>query len=199
MTIWFTSDEHYGHANIIKFCNRPFSDVHEMTLGLIAKHNHLVKKGDTVYHLGDFCWKPADVAEVLRQLEGEHILIVGNHDSCHPMHKNAEREKRRYLVAGFKDVLVEMRGVLSHSPFREIVYHHMPHTQIGRHEGRSKYQDWLPNMETRDDGLHPLLLHGHIHDARRVLGDEINVGVDVWDYAPTTIVRILERWQKGNS
>ena len=50
--IWFTSDEHYGHQNIIQFCKRPFLNLEHMTERLISHHNEVVKPGDEVFHLG---------------------------------------------------------------------------------------------------------------------------------------------------
>jgi calcineurin-like phosphoesterase family protein len=80
--IWFTSDEHYGHENIIKFCSRPFADAKEMTERLIDRHNECVKDGDTVYHLGDFSFADAKTTDsVLRRLNGTPHLIIGNHDT----------------------------------------------------------------------------------------------------------------------
>lgn len=77
--IWFTSDTHFGHANIIKFCNRPFKDVREMDEALIANWNKCVKHEDHVYHLGDFSFErnPAGTAT---RLNGIKHLIRGNHD-----------------------------------------------------------------------------------------------------------------------
>ena len=49
--LFFTSDHHFGHANIIKFCNRPFKDVQEMNETLIERWNKKVKPKDHVYHL----------------------------------------------------------------------------------------------------------------------------------------------------
>ena len=54
MKYWFTVDEHYGHANIIDFCNRPFLTVEEMNEAIIGNHNALVRPGDIVVHGGDF-------------------------------------------------------------------------------------------------------------------------------------------------
>jgi calcineurin-like phosphoesterase family protein len=52
--IFFTSDHHFSHANVIKYSNRPFSSVEQMDEELIKRWNEVVSKGDTVYHLGDF-------------------------------------------------------------------------------------------------------------------------------------------------
>ena len=46
--VYYISDLHFGHANIIKLCNRPFSDVNEMNEALIANWNNKVTNGDTV-------------------------------------------------------------------------------------------------------------------------------------------------------
>lgn len=54
MTTWFTSDSHFGHTNIINYCNRPFISVDEMDAVLIDNWNNLVGDDDIVYHLGDF-------------------------------------------------------------------------------------------------------------------------------------------------
>lgn len=80
--IWFTSDEHYNHENIIKFCNRPFRSVEEMNNEIIRRHNLCVKSGDEVWHLGDFAWSNA--AGILKNLNGrKHHLCLGNHDKKH--------------------------------------------------------------------------------------------------------------------
>lgn len=52
---FFTSDTHFNHANIIRFCNRPFKDVEQMNETLIANWNRVVGTNDIVFHLGDFC------------------------------------------------------------------------------------------------------------------------------------------------
>ena len=53
--IYYISDLHFGHANIIKLCNRPFSDVNEMNEALIANWNNKVTNGDTVYIASEEC------------------------------------------------------------------------------------------------------------------------------------------------
>lgn len=78
MNIFVTSDQHHGHAHVIRYCNRPFNSLDEMNETLITNHNSVVKSGDSVYHLGDFAFKTPEV--FLRRLNGRHILIKGNHD-----------------------------------------------------------------------------------------------------------------------
>ena len=69
MTLWFTSDEHYGHSKVIEYCARPFDDLDDMHAQLISRHNAVVQAGDTVYHLGvggDFCFKAKLMEQILR-------------------------------------------------------------------------------------------------------------------------------------
>lgn len=79
--IWFTSDTHFGHNNIIKFCNRPFENVEEMDEFIINNWNSIVKEDDIVFHLGDFAFAPdRKWKELISQLNGKIHLILGNHD-----------------------------------------------------------------------------------------------------------------------
>ena len=77
--IWFYSDPHFGHANIIKFCKRPFANVQEMDEALIENHNKVVKPGDRVFCLGDFSFDPPE--KYFKRLNGQQHLIMGNHDN----------------------------------------------------------------------------------------------------------------------
>ena len=79
--IFFTADEHYGHTNIIKYCDRPFASAEEMDAEIIKRHNEVVGENDIVYHLGDFTMKGTDKAEVyIMRLNGKHVFINGSHD-----------------------------------------------------------------------------------------------------------------------
>lgn len=79
--IFFTSDLHFGHQNIIRFCNRPWKTTDEMEEALIENWNSVVTDDDIVFDLGDFAfasnskWK-----EILGELNGQHHLILGNHE-----------------------------------------------------------------------------------------------------------------------
>lgn len=95
MSIMFTSDTHFGHANIIKYSKRPFlfdpsrghedsrnRDVDGMDEALIKNWNYVVTPDDTIYHIGDFAFyrDQRQTRNVLRRLNGNKILILGNHD-----------------------------------------------------------------------------------------------------------------------
>lgn len=79
--IFFTSDSHYGHSNIIWMCKRPYTNVEEMNRKLIENWNNVVKPDDLVFHLGDFAFGGQPLWRSIReQLNGNIILIKGNHD-----------------------------------------------------------------------------------------------------------------------
>ena len=79
MAILFTADTHFSHRRIIQHCNRPFSSTDEMDAVMIERWNALVAPTDTVYHLGDFCWK-GKASRYRNRLNGIIHLIRGNHD-----------------------------------------------------------------------------------------------------------------------
>lgn len=80
--MWFTADTHFGHKNILKFCNRPFATIEEMDEALIERWNEKVAPDDDVYHLGDFALTSvAKTRDVLNRLNGNIHLIIGNHES----------------------------------------------------------------------------------------------------------------------
>ncbi|MBP3886841.1 MAG: metallophosphoesterase, partial [Cellulosilyticum sp.] len=85
MNIWVTSDTHFDHKNIIKYCNRPFRTVDEMNNAIWQNWNSVVDVDDIVYHLGDFALGPSDgyirrVNNLLGVLNGKIYLVKGNHD-----------------------------------------------------------------------------------------------------------------------
>jgi calcineurin-like phosphoesterase family protein len=115
--IFFTSDTHFGHGNIIKFCDRPFKDVEEMNYKLIENWNNKVPNDGLVFHLGDFAWGGYDFWKSIRnQLNGDIILIKGNHDIKN-MSATAEEELFKFSTW---QMLVEIEGrklYLNHVPF----------------------------------------------------------------------------------
>lgn len=82
MTMFFTSDHHFGHARIISLCRRPFSSVDEMNEAMIEAWNATVRPRDIVWHLGDFSYKlKSDPDLILKRLNGRKKLVPGNHDN----------------------------------------------------------------------------------------------------------------------
>jgi len=80
LNIFFTSDTHFGHKNILKYCNRPFVNVEEMDEVMIERWNGRIGKNDSVYHLGDFSFS-SNPKTYFERLNGKKILIIGNHDN----------------------------------------------------------------------------------------------------------------------
>ena len=81
MKLWLTSDSHYNHTNIIKYCDRPFVDVSHMNWTLVNNWNSVVEPNDWVIHCGDVAmgrWE--DSRSVVRALLGNVVLLAGNHD-----------------------------------------------------------------------------------------------------------------------
>jgi len=83
MNTFFVSDQHFDHKNIIKYCERPFSDVDEMNEHMVETHNKMVTNKDIVYHVGDFCFSPNSRMWLNRLNGKEHHLVLGNHDFRH--------------------------------------------------------------------------------------------------------------------
>lgn len=97
--IFFTSDLHFGHENVLRFDSRPFATVEEMDSELIRRWNAKVGRGDLVYVLGDMIWKSRndDAPALIRSLNGQIILIKGNHD------RFLHNARAKDALAGIKD------------------------------------------------------------------------------------------------
>lgn len=84
MSIFFSSDHHFFHANIIKYCNRPFADVDCMNTDMVCRWNSTVGKEDTVIYCGDLSAglgkRTENLREVIQSLNGRKFLVRGNHD-----------------------------------------------------------------------------------------------------------------------
>jgi calcineurin-like phosphoesterase family protein len=112
VTIWFTSDTHFGHENIIGYCGRPFSCAAEMDETLVERWNAVVKPSDHVYHLGDVAMRRPQL-QIVKRLNGHKRLIFGNHDIF---------DYKDYVAVGFKKLMAlrVLDGILfSHIPIHE--------------------------------------------------------------------------------
>lgn len=121
--IYFTSDHHFGHKNIIKFSERPFEDVNEMDEILIQRWNEKVNPEDEVYHLGDVGLSSSGkLRKILERLNGKIYLINGNHEkSAQDCHSRFEWIKDYYELVVKDDEFErgEQLIVLFHYAMRE--------------------------------------------------------------------------------
>ena len=114
--VYFTSDTHFGHENIIRYCNRPFRNAEEMNAELIRRWRETVPEDGVVFHLGDFAHGNARLwNDILSALTGRKYLILGNHDM---------KALRQGYMGRFEHVAQQMTIrvggqaiVLNHNPF----------------------------------------------------------------------------------
>ena len=113
MNYWWTSDYHFSHFNIIRYCKRPFKTAEEMNETIIRRHNEKVKPDDTVFFLGDFIFKGGKEGgiEKYRQFEkrlnGKFIFIKGNHDRNNSLRTIITK---MYIHYGSKDITMTHRA-----------------------------------------------------------------------------------------
>lgn len=186
---FFTSDHHFGHVNILKFENRPFSNVQEMNEKMIEKWNETVPEDGATYILGDFIMgKHSENLSIINRLNGRKFLIAGNHDKCWGGHKNYMKYKQKYLDAGIGFVADRITMTMGKE---QCVLSHFPKRQTA-----SNYDNrFIEHHETTNS----LVLHGHVHSRWKIDQEnkQINVGVDCWDYKPVdldTIKEIVKSW-----
>lgn len=152
--VWFTADLHLGHANIIRYCNRPFGTVEQMDERLIAEWNSVVQRGDIVYHVGDFTLENAKRAEAyLNALHGFIRLLPGSHDSwMSDLAQGAYGERFEILPVRCEVLIGEDRFVLDHYAMQVWpLSHYGSYHLFGHSHGR------LPDNGTRrmDVGVDP--------------------------------------------
>ena len=94
MNYFFIADTHFNHANIIKFCNRPFNDVLEMNEVMIDNWNKTVKWNDKVYHVGDFAF--GEAKHIIDRLNGKITLILGSHEHSVMVYRKMFEKCRLY-------------------------------------------------------------------------------------------------------
>lgn len=214
---YLTSDEHFDHFNIIKYCNRPFTSVAEMNERMINEWNSLVTDRDTVYVIGDFALSTIErVQHFCRTLKGRKILIKGNHD---------RHTIKKYIEAGFHNVAQQYMRTLT-IPNKNIDYTNQKDLNISgsasieyttwkfilTHKPPQRYYDDVnrkkikdgemnePKNKNLDDANYSELLPytwnlcGHVHERWKINRplQILNVGVDVWDFKPITFDKIIE-------
>jgi calcineurin-like phosphoesterase family protein len=180
--VWFTSDQHFYHKNIIKYCKRPFADLDEMHQTIVENYQAVVKPEDYVYFLGDFAMAPRKVPRneqfklyrtVLDMLPGKKILIRGNHD---------KGGNDKFYDIGFHKVSHRMTFQK-----QKIIMTHRPE-EISTAKAPIGYR-WIV---------------GHVHEAwrykswKKKRNKAVNVGVDVQEFAPVHWTDLLEQFAQGN-
>lgn len=162
---FYIADTHFGHENIMRHSNRPFASVDEMDEVLINNWNSKVTNKDTVYILGDFCFRSGkDPEYYLKRLNGKKVLLIGNHDGI--IMKNI-----RNLSKYFEEI----------TPYKEI-----------SDNGTKIVMCHYPMVEWNGYFRDALHFYGHIHNntgnkAYEIMKDmknAYNVGVDIIDFAP---------------
>jgi calcineurin-like phosphoesterase family protein len=175
---WFTSDLHFGHANIIQYSHRPYPSVAAMNDALVARWNEVVAPEDEVWVLGDVAMGAVRTSlEYVRALNGHKHLVAGNHDRCWAgLGPKAREWRAAYTDVGFETLAsgVVERTLGAHT----VAMCHFPYT--GDSHAEERFERWRP----RDDGR--FLLHGHVHTQWRQRGRMINVGVDAWGLRPVS-------------
>lgn len=174
---YYIADTHFGHKNILKYePDRPGNSIEEMQEIMIEKWNNKVKEKDNVFILGDFAFRGAkmkmeDIVELLKKLNGNKWLIIGNHD------KNYITKLCKYGVIGIADEMEIYDGddyvVMSHYPFE--IWNHKHHGAIH--------------------------LHGHTHKSELehedyTVKNRYNVGCVWFNYEPVTLKEIKEYWKE---
>ncbi len=163
--IWFTSDTHYGHRNIIQHSKRPFLNVASMDEYMIQQHNALVAPDDDVYHLGDVALNSNVLPSILERLHGRKHLIRGNHD--------VKIDKHAKYFEWIKDY-----HLLRHEGVRMVLFHYPISSWYGRYRG-------VWHLHGHSHGEHRTSFPKSQSD-----GIRIDVGVDVWDYRPVSFETI---------
>lgn len=171
--VFVTSDLHFGHDNIIKYCNRPFRNAEEMGEHIIKEWNRRVSDEDTVYLLGDVAMGPKSsnihyVISRLSRLKGTITVVLGNHDMPVPKFKN------KGLIAA-----------LSESQVNNVFIAAGLYSHIAEVDGEYFFMSHFPDSTDRpSNAIH---LHGHAHtefassNITQSLRDrKFDIGVDMY-------------------
>lgn len=170
--IYYTSDLHFDHANIIQHCNRPFKSVEEMNSTLIKNWNRKISANDTIYIVGDmFFYEKSPIEAILSSLNGQKHLIIGNHDK--------QWIKKFDLSLYFESV----------DNLKEI-----------RDNGKKITLCHYPMMTWNNVAKGAFLVYGHIHnnkkdffwDLLKTMDNAFNAGVDINNFEPVTFEEMVK-------
>lgn len=188
MTIWFTADHHFQHANILNFTDkdtgkklRPeFKTIQDHDNYIIDKHNKSVKDDDLVYFLGDVIWKTNQVSrEILEALKGRKRLVVGNHDDVDWLMSTKLFEKV-YLWKYFP----EHNLIASHVPL-----HESDLKRAGRNVHGHSHQNVVTKRQENTSEMNSMgggIFYEQVPDLRY-----LNVGMERTGYKPWSLETVL--------
>lgn len=177
--IFFCSDLHFFHHNVMDFCYRPFTSIEEMNQKLIENWNSVVGKDDVVFCLGDFCFGDTEKwKSVLEQLNGNIYLAKGNHDDDMPA---GIREYFKDIQYQYQIKIENQRIILNHYPL--LCY-------AGSYKEVQNNPTWN--------------LFGHVHSGPLSIGrdksrlsvcfpEQYDVGVDNNNYFPISFHQVMEK------
>ena len=181
--IYYTADLHFGNFNIIKYENRPFTDVDDMNLGLIDNWNQRVTDKDDVYILGDFAFTGTNLSKealnnLVDKLKGKKHLIIGNHDKF--ISNKYFNERLWEEIVPYKEIKDWYYKKGEDSKLKTSVDVILCHYPI---------ESW--NCQ-HYGSIH---LHGHLHSKPTLIkqANRYNVGVDLWNYYPVTLTEIINK------
>jgi calcineurin-like phosphoesterase family protein len=153
---YFISDPHFGHKNIIKYANRPFTSVDEMDETIIKNWNGMIGKTDEVYILGDVSLTNSErTNEILNRLNGRLYLIKGNHEKS--VMSSKENRDRFEWIKDYYELKYEYNGkrnmiVMCHYAMR--VWnksHHGAYHLYGHSHDSLEYEQWGKSMDVGID------------------------------------------------
>lgn len=173
---WFTSDTHWGHANIIRYSNRPFSSVEEMNEKMLQEWNKLVKPNDTVHHNGDLAFMQLPkLKNYLWRHNGNIELVLGNHD------KDVMKNRNELLKQGKITRIDHYRELKLPGCPMIVLFHYGMRVWNKSHHGS-------------------ILLYGHSHGSLPPHGLSVDVGVDckeiTSEYRPIHLDEVLKYMSK---
>lgn len=176
---YYISDCHFGHKNIIGFDQRPFFSVSEMDETMIKNWQNVVHQDDTVYILGDFCWDNATRwNEILDQLPGNKVAILGNHDQV--LARNKDLQKRFLGVYNYLEIVDNMRNIVPcHFPIP--VYKNLHHGWYHLYGHVHETEDYVITKRYFEE------IAAKYHISSRAY----NVGTSLLGYTPRTLDELI--------
>lgn len=176
--IYYISDNHFSHENVIHFDNRPFENTEVMNESLVQNWNSRVTSDDTVYILGDCFWKNEESSvELIQRLNGHKHLIRGNHDRVKGKLKSYYESIESYAEINDNDRLV----ILCHYPIPFYKNQHFGAVMLYGHVHNTKEWEFIEKWK-------------HELWNEEIPCNMINVGamITYMNYTPRTLEELLE-------